>query len=104
MKKQNQTKAQHRDTLLGRIVVGLWMTVFAWTVAIFFYVLVTERYFSERASGILQLIPWTMVTAAILLQSWRKHGKHHRSRFYQQLACWGFVWAAILFKSIFERV
>lgn len=104
MSDKRSNKAQRRDILLGRIVAGLWIAVFVWVVSIFFYVMVTERYFSEGASSILLFIPWTMVTVAILLQAWRKYGKRDRTRFYKRLMGWGIIWAAVLFESIIERM
>lgn len=101
---QYQTKEKRRDILLSRIIIGLWIAAISWLVAVFFYIGVTERYFSELASGILILIPWTLITTAILLRAWQKYGKRNKSQFYTQLAIWGIAWVVWLFKSIINRL
>lgn len=105
MGKQRKRRSKAVETVPppGRAVIALWTAAFVWVVAVFFYVGVTERYFSAPASGILLFIPWTMATAAILLRAWQKYGKGNRFRFYTQLAVWGIAWVEMLFKSFINR-
>ncbi len=99
MKQKKQSKSSRRDVVLVRIIVGLWIAAVAWLVALFFYVGVTERYFTDPAAGVLIFLPWTMITAAILLQSWRKHWKTSKLDFYIRLAIWGLAWVGLLIKT-----
>lgn len=98
-RKKPPVKAQQ---ITGRIVVGLWIAAFVWAVALFFYVGVTERYFTDPAAGILIFLPWTMVTAAILLQAWRKYWKTSKLQFYIRVAIWGITWVVMLGKTFLQ--
>ena len=100
MKQKKQSESSRRNLLLGRIVAGLWIVAIAWLVVLLFYVMVTERYFTDPLAGVLIFLPWTMIVAAILLQSWRKYGRKDKKNFYIHLILWCLAWISILIKTV----
>lgn len=95
-------KSSRRSVVSGRIVVGLWITAAVWLVALFFYLMVTERYFTNPLAGLLIDIPATMIVCAILLQSWRKNWPGNKAAFYTTLAVWGLAWGSMMAKSFWN--
>ncbi len=100
MKQKTQSKADRQNALLGRIIVGLWIIAIAWLVMLLFYVMVTERYFTDPLAGMLIFLPWTMIVAAVLLQSWRKYGRKDKKTCYIHLVLWCPAWVSILIKTV----
>ena len=67
---------------------GLWITGAVWIIALLFYVMVTERYFTDPLAGLLLFVPFTLLVVAGLLHSWRKNWPDKKVGFYTWVAVW----------------
>ena len=82
-----------------KLEIGLWITGGVWITGLLFYVMVTERVFTDPLAGVLLFVPFTMLIAAGMLHSWRNNWPENKKSFYNQLAIWGVAWISLLIKS-----
>ena len=79
-----------------KLETGLWITGAVWIIALLFYVMVTERYFTDPLAGLLLFVPFTMLVSAGLLHSWRKNWPDRKVGFYTWVAVWALAWISLL--------